>query len=319
LKGAEQARVHDLKDCAAILDMFQKYGHNEIDTARTYGHGSSEEYLGELDWQKRGIIMDTKLSPRARFLSGPNAKVYTHKPADLREGFFTSMKALKTDKVDMWYLHAPDHQTPYEETLSEVNKLYNEGYFKRFGISNYSAWETAQLCEICIRNGWKKPDVYQGVYNAIHRAVEPELFPCLRYYGIIFYAFNPVAGGYLTDRYQRDTTDHEEGSRFDPNRQQGASYRKRYWNDTFFDALDIIRPVAKKLGITTAEAALRWCNHHSQMKSEYGDAIIIGASSATQLEENLASFEKGPLPEEMVKAFDEGWQRVKAVCVPYFH
>ena len=311
--------MHDLKDCAAILDVFQKYGYSEVDTARAYGHGSSEQYLGQLEWQKRGIIMDTKLSPRAGFSSGPDTKVYTHKPAGLREGFFESMKALNADKVDMWYLHAPDHQTPYEETLGEVNKLYNEGYFKRFGISNYSAWETAQLCEICIRNGWKKPDVYQGVYNAIHRAVEPELFPCLRYYGIAFYAYNPLAGGYLTDRYQRDTAEHEEGSRFDPNRQQGASYRKRYWNDAFFDALDIVRPVAKKLGMTTAEAALRWCNHHSLMKSEYGDAIIIGASSTAQLEENLANFEKGPLPDDMLKAFDEGWQRAKAVCTPYFH
>lgn len=299
--------------------MFQKYGFDEVDTARTYGLGSSEPYLAELGWQKRGLIMDTKLSPRSRLFSGPDAKVYTHKPADLRAAFEESMKALNTDNVDMWYLHAPDHSTPYVETLSEVNKLYNEGRFRRFGISNYSAWETAQICEICIRNGWKKPDVYQGVYNAIHRAVEPELFPCLRYYGIAFYAYNPLAGGYLTDRYQRETFEHEEGSRFDPNRAQGANYRKKYWNDTYFDALDIIRPVAKKLGMTTAEAALRWCNHHSLMKREHSDAIIIGASSAQQLEENMANFEKGPLPAEMVSAFDEAWLTVKGVCKPYFH
>lgn len=263
--------------------------------------------------------MDTKLSPRSRLFSGPDARVYTHKPAELREAFFESLKALNTDKVDLWYLHAPDRQTPYEETLEEVNKLYNEGRFKRFGLSNYPAWEVAQICEIAIRNGWKKPDVYQGVYNAIHRTVEPELFPCLRHYGIAFYAYNPLGGGYLTDKYERATKEHEEGSRFDPQRAQGAHYRRRYWNDAYFDALDIIRPVAKKLGMTTAEAAVRWCNHHSLMKAEYGDAIIIGASSAKQLEENLESLEKGPLPEEMVKAFEEGWMAVKGVCSTYFH
>ncbi len=219
----------------------------------------------------------------------------------------------------MWYLHAPDRSVPYEDTLREVNNLYKAGYFKRFGISNYAAWEVAQISEICIRNGWKRPDVYQGVYNALHRAVEPELFPCLRHYGIAFYEFNPVAGGFLTDRYQRETWGDEPGSRFDPSRNQGANYRKRYWNDVYFDALDVVRPVAHRLGLSTAEAAVRWVNHHSLMKKDHGDAIIIGASSAKQLEENLVNLEKGPLPEELLKAFDEGWEIVKSVCKPYFH
>jgi aflatoxin B1 aldehyde reductase len=178
----------------------------------------------------------------------------------------------------------------------------------------------AQICEICIRNGWKRPDVYQGVYNAVHRTVEQELIPCLRSYGIAFYEYNPLAGGFLTDRYQREApgSDYERGSRFDPTRSQGASYRQRYWNDAHFDALDIIRPVVKKFGMTTAEAALRWVNHHSSMKKEYGDAVIVGASSSKQLEENLISLEKGPLPEEMVKAFDECWKVTKVASKPYF-
>lgn len=313
MPGAEQARVHDLQDCAKILDVFQAHGHNEVDTARVYGGGSSEEYLGQLDWQKRGITMDTKLSPRNRL------RHYTHKKDDLKPALLESLHALQTDKVDMWYLHAPDHDTPYAETLEAVNELYRAGHFTRFGISNYAAWEVAQICELCDRHGWKKPDAYQGVYNALHRAVEPELFPCLRQYGIAFYEFNPVAGGMLTDRYARDTSEHEVGSRFDPERTQGANYRGRYWNDAYFDALDVIRPVAKKLGMTTAEAAVRWVSHHSLMKREHGDSVIIGASSAHQLEENLTNLEKGPLPDEMVKAFDEGWAIVKGICRPYFH
>lgn len=317
ISGAEQARVHDLKDCAKILDVFQARGHDEIDSARVYGGGSSEEYLGLLKWQERGITMDTKLSPRRRLQ--PGTKSYTHRKDDLKPALLESLEALQTAKVDMWYLHAPDHETPYAETLQEVNELHKAGYFKRFGISNYAAWEVAQICELCEANGWKKPDVYQGVYNALHRAVEPELFPCLRHYGIAFYEFNPVAGGMLTDRYRRDTEVHEEGSRFDPRRAQGANYRGRYWNEAYFDALDAIRPVAKKLGMTTAEAAVRWASHHSLLKRDHGDAVIIGASSADQLEENLANLEKGPLPDEMVKAFDEGWAIVKGVCRPYFH
>ncbi|ROW06961.1 hypothetical protein VMCG_04039 [Cytospora schulzeri] len=314
-EGTAQARVHDLKDCAEILDVFQRHGHTEIDTARTYGGGSSEEYLGLLKWKDRGLVMDTKLSPRRSIQ--PGAKSYTHKKGDLPSALQDSLHALQADKVDMWYLHAPDHNTPYAETLEAVDALYRAGYFSRLGISNYAAWEVAQICELCDRHGWKRPDVYQGVYNALHRAVEPELLPCLRRYGIAFYAFNPLAGGMLTDRYRRDTAAHEEGSRFDPACLQGERYRMRYWNDVYFDALDVVRPVAEGLGMTTAEAVVRWAVHHSLMRREEGDAVIIGASSKGQLEENLVNFEKGPLPEEMVRAFDEGWAIVKGVCKPY--
>lgn len=316
-EGAEQVRVHSLDEAGKILDVFKKYGHNEIDTAIVYGGGSSEQVLGQLHWQDRGIIMDTKFSPRTDLHgtgSGSN-----HGPEDLREALKRSLASLKTDKIDMWYLHAPDRTTPYETTLREVNNLHKEGYFRRFGISNYMAWEVAQIWEICDRNGWIKPVAYQGVYNALHRAVESELFPALRHYGIAFYEFNPLAGGFLTDRYTRETANIEPGSRFDPNRKQGANYRKRYWNDAYFDALDILRPVVKKHGITEAEAALRWIANHSLLKREFGDAIIIGASSAKQLDENLANLEKGPLPDDVLQAFDEGWAKVKGVSADYFH
>ncbi|KAF2723087.1 Aldo/keto reductase [Polychaeton citri CBS 116435] len=309
-EGAEGARVYNTDECSDILEVLQKHGHQEIDTARVYG--TSELLLGQLKWQECGIVMGTKLNPR-RF--GPMQ--YSHRKDGLKRGLEDSLKALQADKVDLWYLHAPDRNTPYEETLEAVDELYNAGYFKRFGISNYASWEVAQICELCKRHGWKKPDVYQGCYSALQRTVEAELFPCLRHYGIAFYEFSPLAGGMLTDKYQRDTIDHEAGSRYDPKRMQGKSFRGRYWNNAYFDALDIIRPVAQKLGITTAEAAVRWSSHHSFMKREHGDSIIIGASSATQLEQNLKNLENGPLPEEMVKAFDEGWGIVKGVCGSY--
>jgi aflatoxin B1 aldehyde reductase len=263
--------------------------------------------------------METKLSPRAKNIGLPEGVATTHSPEHLRLGLEASLKALQTDKVDMWYLHAPDRSTPYEVTFKEIDNLYKQGKFNRLGISNYAAWEVAQICEICDKNGWIKPTVYQGVYNGLHRAVEPELFPCMKHYGIAFYAFNPLAGGFLTDRYHRDQANHEEGSRFDPKRNQGANYRRRYWSDEYFDALDILRAACKKHGLTEAECALRWMTHHSFLSKEQGDAIIIGASSAKQLEQNLVDMEKDRLPDDILQAFDEGWAKVKAVCRPYFH
>lgn len=317
-EGAEQARVHNLADAGALLDTFQKHGHTEVDTARMYGGGSSEEFLGQLDLPGRGLTVDSKVAPgKAMTESAPS---YTHKPADVRRALLDSLAALQTKQLDLWYLHMPDHAVPYEETLEEIDKLYREGLFRRFGLSNYAAWEVAQITETCIRRGWKRPDVYQGVYNGLHRAVEGELLPALRHYGIAFYGYNPLAGGLLTDRYERTQGEgaHEAGSRFDPARKQGASYRERYWKDDYFDALDVVRPVARKLGIPTAEAALRWISYHSQLAREHGDSVIIGASSAAQLETNLAALEKGPLPEELVQAFDGAWAFTKRLAQPYY-
>ena len=186
--GGEQSRVHDLQTAGAILDVFQKHGHNEIDTARAYGEGTSESMLGELDWQKRGLVMDTKYFPTAgKPLPESWDRTLRHTPDMLRANLAKSLEALKAEKVDMWYLHGPDRTTPYAETMKAVNDLYKEGHFTRLGISNYQAWEVAQICELCRANGWKMPDVYQGVYNALHRSVEPELFPCLRHYGCLLY------------------------------------------------------------------------------------------------------------------------------------
>ncbi|PBP22354.1 Aldo/keto reductase [Diplocarpon rosae] len=324
-QGTEQARVHTISDCAAILDIFQAHGHNEVDTARFYGEGSSEEFLGDLGWKKRGLVMDTKYYPTAgRNMSKSNAPEggWRHTPEHLRQNLMDSLEALKADKVDMWYLHGPDRTTPYEVTLKAVNELYTEGLFTRFAISNYMAWEVAQICEICKREGYVMPSVYQGVYNALHRSVEAELFPCLRKYGMGFYNYNPLAGGYLTDRYQRDTEDGsiEEGSRFDPSKWQGKMYRARYWNDAYFDALDILRPVAQKHGLSEAECALRWMSHHSLLKKANGDGIIIGASSTKHMEENMRLLDDGrPLPPAVVEALDAGWEKVKGISGKYWH
>lgn len=134
-----------------------------------------------------------------------------------------------------------------------------------------------------------------------------------------FYSYNPLAGGYLTSRYHREDKDFETGSRFDPNRWQGKSYRARYWHDQYFDALDILRPVTTKYGLTEAECALRWMIHHSLLQREKGDAIIIGASSVKHIQENLDNLEKGPLPEEVVQALDKGWEGCKGTSIRYYH
>ncbi|EPS39473.1 hypothetical protein H072_6653 [Dactylellina haptotyla CBS 200.50] len=321
-EGTETARVFSIDDVGKIIDRFTARGYKEIDTARIYGNGTSEEYLAAINWQARGLIMETKLFPTANMpIPIPDHLKYNHHKGNVRRGLLDSLKALGADKIDMFYLHAPDRTVEYEETLQEVNELYQEGYFKRFGISNYAAWEVARICDICDKNGWVKPSVYQGVYNCFGRSVEQELIPCLRKYGLSIYIFNPLAGGLLTGKHSRETTNSEieAGSRFDEKKFLGKAARVRYWNDKFFDALDLVRPVAEKNGLTSAECALRWLVHHSALKKDLGDAIILGASSINHLESNLDDVEKGPLPEDVVKAIDAGWGAIQGVASKYFH
>jgi aflatoxin B1 aldehyde reductase len=106
--------------------------------------------------------------------------------------------------------------------------------------------EVGQICEICKRNRWVIPTVYQGAYNALHRAVEAELIPCLRAYGIIFYVYNPLAGGFLTSRYTGDQTSFDSSDRFNPDRKHGAHGRMHYWNDPIFKALDLLRTLLRR-------------------------------------------------------------------------
>jgi aflatoxin B1 aldehyde reductase len=274
--------------------------------------------LADLNWQELNLIMDTKLYPNAGSAMNKGEQ-YTHQPSDVRRGLLNSLKALKSKKIDMFYLHGPDRKTPFEDTLREVNELYKEGLFERFGISNYMSWEVARICEICERNGWIRPTVYQGIYHVLQRSIEAELFPCLRYYGISLYAFQPLAGGFLTGRYTRDQNDFEPGSRFDPKILQGSLHRGRYWNDKYFDALDIIRAAAEKHGLSVAEVSLRWIVHHSLMRRENGDKVIVGASRVRHLEENLVDLEKEALLEEVLDALEKAWSVAKGVVPKYWH
>lgn len=191
-----------------MIDTFLEYGHKDIDTARIYGNGSSEEFLGKMNLT--GVSLDTKLFPSAAnvTVAASSIESYHHTPEDLRRGLLASLKALSVSKVHVFYLHSPDRTVAFEDTLREVNRLYQEGYFEELGISNYQSWEVATICHICEKNGWVKPSVCQGIYNAFHRAVEPELLRCLRHHNISFSCFNPLAAGMLTSRYTRETDEY---------------------------------------------------------------------------------------------------------------
>jgi aflatoxin B1 aldehyde reductase len=156
------------------------------------------------------------------------------------------------------------------------------------------------------------------------RMVEGELFPCLRNFGIRFYAYNPLAGGIMTGRYTfSDREDKKpEGRFFSPGNKWAAAYRDRFWRQSVFDGLDLVRAALDEsygVGqVGMASAALRWLSHHSQLSPDHGDAIIIGAGKLEHLVSNLEACEEGPLDKRVVEAFDKAWMLDKANCAKYY-
>ncbi|KAF2735583.1 aflatoxin B1 aldehyde reductase member 2 [Polyplosphaeria fusca] len=305
------ARITSLDEYNKHLDYLQSQGYNEIDTARMYVGGKQEAFTRDAKWKDRGLTLATKVYPYEAGI---------HAPDKLKAHFATSLEELGTESVDIFYLHAPDRSVPFEQTLQAVNDLHKEGKFVHLGLSNYAAWEVAEIWNIAHERGWVKPTIYQAMYNAITRSIEPELIPACRKYGIDVVVYNPLAGGLFSGKIKSADVP-AEGRFSDTSTRMGNMYRERYFKDATFEALRIVEPVAEKHGLTLLEIALRWVVHHSELKTRVkggNDGVIIGVSSFAQLEGNLRDLEKGALPEDVVRALDEAWGVAKGTTQAYW-
>lgn len=164
-------RITTLDEYNKCLDYFQQQGYTEVDTARMYIGGEQEAFTRDAKWKDRGLTLATKCYP---------VKPGDHSPAKLRASLEKSLAELGTDCVDIFYLHAPDRSVPFAETLQCCDDLFKEGKFVQLGLSNYAAWEVAEIWNIAKERGWVKPTIYQAMYNAITREIEKELIPCCR-------------------------------------------------------------------------------------------------------------------------------------------
>jgi len=229
---------------------------------------------------------------------------------------------MKIESVDIFYLHWPDPKTPLEQSLKRVNELHKAGKFREFGISNFSHTLLIEILSICDAKGFLKPTVYQGMYNMLTRAVEPELFPLLRQHGMRFYAYNPLAGGLLTGKYTSYQDQPIQNTRFHDIKVVGKRYQDRYWKPCYFDALAIVKEAIAQHypEKTLAEVSLTWMHHHSALNREAYDGIIVGQSSMTHLQTNLHSGTQSSekLPQVILDAIEKAWETVKPECPPYF-
>ena len=154
------------------------------------------------------------------------------------------------------------------------------------------------------------PTVYSSNYNAVARHPEAELFPLLRKLKMSFYAYSPIGGGFLAQEPAKLRAWKASG-RYGWENLIGDLQRTLFYKESLLDALEQFQIIAREAGITQAALAFRWVTYHSKLQGDKGDAIIIGASSATQLQESLSAIEEGPLNEETAKRVDDLWAKIE--------
>ncbi|KAI8814990.1 NADP-dependent oxidoreductase domain-containing protein [Cladochytrium replicatum] len=287
-------------DCPAkdIMELLDSAGIKVFDTARMYG--SSEELIGKNSVGER-FIVDTK-HPGGLAPGGATRQSIL----DLAK---TSFEFLKMDQVDVYYLHSPDPATPIAVTLQALNDLYKQGRFKRLGLSNFSAEQVEEVVRVATENSFVVPSVYQGNYSAVWRKQETQLFPTLRKHNIAFYAYSPLAGGFLAK--SRAQLTQGSGRFVDDGGFVNSLYRLMFMRPWYLDFIEKWGGISDRTGISKAEMAMRWIVYHSALDAEHGDGVIIGANSMDQLRSTIAGLRKGPLPDDIAKQIEAAWEDIK--------
>jgi aryl-alcohol dehydrogenase-like predicted oxidoreductase len=286
-----------------LVDQCIDHGVNFFDTANMYSTGVAETMLGNALKGRRDKVV---LASKVRFKMGDGPDEEGLSRAAILKAIDLSLTRLQTDYLDLYYLHAPDWNTPIEESLEAMDQLVRAGKVRYPAVSNYAGWQVVEMHWICQRNGYQAPHISQPMYNLLARGIEQEYQAMCRRFEVATVVYNPLAGGFLTGKHQIERP--IPGTRFDSNQ----LYLDRYWHPAYFEAVDELKAIAAGAGRTIVDLALNWVLHHTPT-----DCAIIGASTAEQLAQNLEAMGKGPLPPDVVTACDGVWNRLRGITPKY--
>jgi len=269
-------READESTSFAILDYFVEQGFNFLDTANGYSKGGSEEVVGR--WMKdrgnrRNLVVATKVF--SKMGPGPNEGGLSR--LHIQMAVEDSLCRLQTDVIDIYQIHRWDSGTPPEETLEVLNDLVRQGKIRYLAASNLSGWQLAEYLYLADANLYSRFISLQPVYNALNRSAELEILPLCENQQLGVIPYNPLGGGVLTGKYDRDE-ELPSGSRLAGYEQ----YRDRYLNDQMFDLVDEFVVVAGKMDLTPAQLALAWVLAEPRVT-----APILGARSLEQIKDSL--------------------------------
>jgi len=284
----------DADVAAELLDTALEAGITMIDTANGYAGGATESMLGGLLAGRRDHV---QLATKAGM---PHPDAGNHPPlsaAALRACVEGSLRRLSVDYVDLFYLHQPDRATPLPETLETVAEFAAEGRIGSLGVSNFAAWQIAEVNHVADQVGAPRPVVAQQLYNLVARRLEEEYFEFAATTGLQTMVYNPLGGGLLSGRHRFSERPSE--GRFGDSR-LAAMYAERYWNAEIFAAIDALGRIAEQAGMPLSELALRWL-----LSQERVTSVLLGGSKVSHLQTNLAAAARGSLPDDVVKACAE--------------
>lgn len=294
----------DQATASQMIDRCLDASVNFLDTANMYNLGRAEEILGQaLQGRRNRVVLASKV--RHKMGEAPDDAGLS-KPA-IHKAIEASLRRLRTDYLDIYYLHQPDHDVPIEESLAAMDELVRAGKVRYPAVSNYAAWQVCEIHWLAEEKGYRPPYVSQPMYNLLARGIEEEYLPFCKKFGVSVIAYNPLAGGLLSGKHSRDRGP-LEGTRFDGNK----LYLDRYWHPDYFAAVDELKTVAREAGRTLVELSLAWVLSRPQV-----DSVILGASRLDQLEENLKACEGARLEDSTLARCDEIWKRLRGVTPKY--
>jgi aryl-alcohol dehydrogenase-like predicted oxidoreductase len=286
--GADEATSH------AMLDRAFEAGVNFIDTADVYGEdGLSERVLGA--WYTKTHKRDkTVLATKFRFTMGDGPNRSGASRYRIVKCCEDSLRRLKTDRIDLYQIHMQDITTPEEETLRALDDLVRAGKVLYIGCSNYAAYRMVDSLWIAKTQHLSKFVILQAQYSLINRELEREHVPLCREHGLGILPWSPLAGGFLSGKYKKDSPP-PPGTRLDKWKDRwGKQDTPRNWQ-----ILDAVTAVAKEVNATVSQVALAWLLAKPQVSS-----VIFGARTMDQLADNLGAGEL-KLPAALVERLDQ--------------
>jgi aryl-alcohol dehydrogenase-like predicted oxidoreductase len=275
----------------AVFDAYVEAGGNFIDTAEVYGAGRSEELVGKFVAERKlrdRMVIATKFGwngdPGNPNYGGNGAK-------NMLRAVEGSLRRLRTDYIDLYWLHVWDTLTPVEEVLRTFVGLVASGKIRYFGLSNAPAWYSAKMATLADAHGVAGPIALQLEYSLVARDVEREQIPAARECGLALTPWSPLGGGFLTGKYSR-----EGESVVGEGRLAGASpfsgpfskFTERNWA-----ILEALKAVAAEVGEPPARVAIAWAAARPTVAS-----LILGASRVEQLVDTLAGLDLTLTPEQ---------------------
>lgn len=277
----------DVAESRAMLDRYRDGGGNFIDTANIYTKGHSEAILG--DWiQDTGVRQRMVLATKfcGNLHSGdPNAGGASRK--SILASCEQSLRRLRTDFIDLYWMHFHDPHTPIDETMRCLDDLVSSGKVRYLGVSDTPAWRIVQGQYEAIFRSWTPFNALQIEYSLLERTVEHDLVPMAQAHGLGITPWSPLKGGLLTGKYGRGRRPDGEG-RHAPN---SKYFIERTWRVT-----DALEAVAAEQGRPAAEIALAWVQARTGVASP-----ILGARTLAQLESNLRSLEVALSPAQTAR------------------